>query len=216
MLHPLFIPAHGILLLAFPQSIVTLCESRFAVTHQACLVMGWRGYREQVCVLKISELDAAGWASRYACHHHHQDNMATQKNSTPDLPKARRAVKSKGGRPAKAKEEKKKLISVYFTDKERDKISENAKGRPLSLYIHHQTIHGKVVEPIPKELADALKDCSGMSNNLNQLTMKFNAAFKDSSDRRIQKLIQLTPQLEYQSQMIGQVLIHIASLCSQR
>ena len=67
-----------------------------------------------------------------------------------------------------------------------------------------------------KELADALKDCSGMSNNLNQLTMKFNAAFKDPSDRRIQKLIQLTPQLEYQSQMIGQILIHIASLCSQR
>ena len=85
-------------------------------------------------------------------------------------------------------------------------------GRPLSLYIHHQTIYGKVVEPIPKELADALKDCSGMSNNLNQLTMKFNAAFKESSDRRIQKLIQLTPQLEYQSQMIGQILIHIASL----
>ena len=48
------------------------------------------------------------------------------------------------------------------------------------------------------------------------MTMKFNAAFKDSSDRRIQKLIQLTPQLEYQSQMIGQILIHIASLCSQR
>ena len=142
--------------------------------------------------------------------------MAPQKNSTPDLPEVGRATKPKGGRPAKAMEEKKKLVSVYFTDKEREKITEAANGRPLSLYIHHQTIHGKVVEPIPKELADALKDCSGMSNNLNQLTMKFNAAFKDSSDRRIQKLIQLTPQLEYQSQMIGQILIHIASLCSQR
>ena len=142
--------------------------------------------------------------------------MATEKNCTPDTPKARRAVKPKGGRPAKAEEEKKKLVSVYFTDKEREKITEDAGGRPLSLYIHHQTIYGKVVEPIPKELADALKDCSGMSNNLNQLTMKFNAAFKDSSDSRVQKLIQLTPQLEYQSQMIGQILIHIASLCSQR
>ena len=142
--------------------------------------------------------------------------MATRKNSTPDLPKAKREIKPKGGRPAKAEEEKKKLVSVYFTDREREKILEDAKGRPLSLYIHHQTIHGKVVEPIPKDLADALKDCSGMSNNLNQLTMKFNAAFKDSSDNRVQRLIQLTPQLEYQSQMIGQVLIHIASLCSQR
>ena len=142
--------------------------------------------------------------------------MATQKNSTPDLPESVRTIKPKGGRPAKAVGEKKKLVSVYFTDKEREKITEAANGRPLSLYIHHQTIHGKVVEAIPKELADALKDCSGMSNNLNQLTMKFNAAFKDSSDRRIQRLIQLTPQLEYQSQMIGQILIHIASLCSQR
>ena len=142
--------------------------------------------------------------------------MATEKKCTPDLSKARRDMKPRGGRPAKAEEERKKLISVYFTDKEREKISENANGRPLSLYIHHQAIYGKVVDPIPKDLADALKDCSGMSNNLNQLTMKFNSAFKDSSDRRIQKLIQLTPQLEYQSQMIGQVLIHIASLCSQR
>jgi len=142
--------------------------------------------------------------------------MPTQKNSTPDIPKARRDRKSKGGRPSKAEDEKKKLISVYFTDKEREDIQENANGRPLSLYIHHQTIYGKVVEPIPKDLADALKDCSGMSNNLNQLTMRFNAAFKDSSDKRIEKLVQLTPQLEYQSQMIGQILILIASLCSQR
>lgn len=74
--------------------------------------------------------------------------MATQKNSTPDFPKARREIKPKGGRPAKAEEEKKKLISVYFTGKEREKILEDAKGKPLSLYIHHQTIYGKVVEPI--------------------------------------------------------------------
>ena len=50
--------------------------------------------------------------------------MAPQKNSTPDLPKARPEIKPKGGRPAKAEEEKKKLISVYFTDKEREKITE--------------------------------------------------------------------------------------------
>ncbi len=215
MLHSV-IHTYGILLLAFSYNTVTLCKSSIAVTHQARLAIGWTGVREQVCVLKISELDAAGWASRYACHHNNQDYMATEKNCTPDLLEARPEKKPKGGRPAKAEEEKKKLISVYFTDKEREKITEDANGRPLSLYIHHQTIYGKVVEPIPKELADALKDCSGMSNNLNQLTMKFNAAFKDPSDRRIQKLIQLTPQLEYQSQMIGQILIHIASLCSQR
>ena len=142
--------------------------------------------------------------------------MAIQKNSTPDLPKARAERNHTGGRPAKAEEEKKKLISAYFTDKEREQIMKEAKGMPLSLYIHHQTIHGKVVEAVPKDLADAFKDCSGMSNNLNQLTMKFNAAFKDSSDMRIQKLIQLTPQLEYQSKMIGQALIYIASLCSQK
>lgn len=143
--------------------------------------------------------------------------MATQKTSTPELPEARRDIKpNKGGRPKKADGEKKKLVSVYFTDSERKKISEDANGMPLSVYVHHQTMYGKVVEPVPKDLADALKDCSGMSNNLNQLTMKFNAAFKDSSDRRIQKLVQLTPQLEYQSQMIGQILIHIARLCSQR
>ena len=41
-------------------------------------------------------------------------------------------------------EEKKKLISVYFTDKEREKITEDANGRPLSLYIHHQTIYGQI------------------------------------------------------------------------
>ena len=143
--------------------------------------------------------------------------MATQKTSTPELPEARRDIKpNKGGRPKKAEGEKKKLVSVYFTDAERKKISGDANGMPLSVYVHHQTMYGKVVEPVPKDLADALKDCSGMSNNLNQLTMKFNAAFKDSSDRRIQKLVQLTPQLEYQSQMIGQILIHIARLCSQR
>ena len=94
--------------------------------------------------------------------------MATQNNHTPELPDK----KPKGGRPAKTNGEKKKLISVYFTDKERDKILQEAKGTPMSLYIHNQAIHGKVVEPISKELADALKDCSGMSNNLNQLTMK--------------------------------------------
>ena len=193
------------------------CESSFAVKHQARLVIAKTGVREQVCVLKISELEAAGWASRYACHHNNQDYMATQKNTTPDLPKARRDIKpNKGGRPAKAEDEKKKLISVYFTDKEREKILEKAKGKPLSLYIHNQAMYGKVVEAIPKDLGDALKDCSGMSNNLNQLTMKINAACKDSSDSRIQKLIQLAPQLEYQSQMIGQILIHIARLCSQK
>lgn len=213
---PSFKPAYGILLLAFPHNIVTKYKSSFAVTHQARLVIDFTGVWEQVCVLKISELDAADWASRYRCHHNNPDYMATEKNCTPDKPKTRQGIKPKGGRPAKAEEEKKKLVSVYFTDKEREKITEDAGGLPLSLYIHHQTIYGKVVEPIPKELADALKDCSGMSNNLNQLTMKFNAAFKDSSDRRVQKLIQLTPQLEYQSQMIGQILIHIASLCSQR
>ena len=52
--------------------------------------------------------------------------MATQKNCTPDFPEARPEIKPKGGRPAKAKEEKKKLVSVYFTDKEREKITENA------------------------------------------------------------------------------------------
>ena len=51
--------------------------------------------------------------------------MATQKNCTPDFPEARPEIKPKGGRPAKAKEEKKKLVSVYFTDKEREKITEN-------------------------------------------------------------------------------------------
>ena len=75
--------------------------------------------------------------------------MAIENNCTPDLPEARREVKPKGGRPAKAEEEKKKLVSVYFTDKEREKITENANGRPLSLYIHHQISDGKVVEPIP-------------------------------------------------------------------
>ena len=54
--------------------------------------------------------------------------MATQKNCTPDLPEARREVKPKGGRPAKAEDEKKKLVSVYFTDKEREKITEIANG----------------------------------------------------------------------------------------
>lgn len=143
--------------------------------------------------------------------------MATQKNSTPELPEARRGMKpNKGGRPKKADEDKKKAVSVYFTDEERAKITKEAKGRPLSQYAHHQTIHGKVVDAIPQDLGDALKDCSGMSNNLNQLTMKFNAAFKESSDKRILKLVQLAPQLEYQSQMIGQILIYIAGLCSQR
>mgnify|MGYP001360984543 CR=1 FL=1 len=131
--------------------------------------------------------------------------MATQKNSTPDIPEARRDMTpNKGGRPKKAEEEKKKGVSVYL------------KGRPLSQYAHHQTVYGKVVDAIPQDLGDALKDCSGMSNNLNQITMQINAAFKDTTDKRIQKLVQLAPQLEYQSQMIGQILIYIAGLCSQR
>ena len=143
--------------------------------------------------------------------------MATQKKSTPEIPEARREMTpKKGGRPKKAEEDKKKALSVYFTDEERAKITKEAKGRPLSQYAHHQTMYGKVVDAIPADIADVLKGCSGMSNNLNQITMKINAAFKDSSDKRIQKLVQLTPQLEYQSQMIGQILIYIAGLCSQR
>ena len=143
--------------------------------------------------------------------------MATQKKSTPDLPEARRDMTpKKGGRPKKAEEEKKKGVSVYFTDEERAKITKEAKGRPLSQYAHHQTVYGKVVDAIPQDLGDALKDCSGMSNNLNQITMQINAAFKDSSDKRIEKLVRLTPQLAYQSQMIGQILIYSAGRCSQR
>ena len=143
--------------------------------------------------------------------------MATQKKSTPDIREARRDMRGKeGGRPKKADEEKKRGYSAYFTDKEITKITKDAKGRPLSQFIHHKTIHGKVVDAIPQDLGDALKDCSGMSNNLNQITMQVNAAFKDTTDKRIQKLVQLTPQLEYQSQMIGQILIYIAGLCSQR
>ena len=143
--------------------------------------------------------------------------MATQKKSTPDIPEARRDMTpKKGGRPKKAEEDKKKALSVYFTDEERAKITKEAKGRPLSQYVHHQTVYGKVVDAIPQNLGDALKDCSGMSNNLNQITMQVNAAFKDTTDKRILKLVQLTPQLEYQSQMIGQILIYIAGLCSQR
>ena len=143
--------------------------------------------------------------------------MATQKKSTPEIPEVRRDMTpKKGGRPKKAEEEKKKGVSVYFTDKEKAKIAEEAKGRPLSQYAHHQTVYGKVVDAIPQDLGDALKDCSGMSNNLNQITMQINAAFKDTTDKRILKLVQLAPQLEYQSQMIGQILIYIAGLCSQR
>ena len=142
--------------------------------------------------------------------------MATQKKSTPDIPEARRdMIPKKGGRPKKAEEDKKKALSVYFTDEERAKITKEAKGRPLSQYAHHQTVYGKVVDAIPQDLGDALKDCSGMSNNLNQITMQVNAAFKDTTDKRILKLVQLTTQLVYQSQMIGQILINIAALCSQ-
>ena len=150
MLHSV-IHTYGILLLAFSYNTVTLCKSSIAITHQARLVIGWTGVREQVCVLKISELDAASWASRYACHHNNQDYMATEKNCTPDLLEARPEKKPKGGRPAKAEEEKKKLISVYFTDKEREKITEDANGRPLSLYIHHQTMNVRRLPRMPTE-----------------------------------------------------------------
>ena len=70
---PSFIPAYGILLLAFPHCAVRISESSFIVTHQARLVIVWTGVREQVCVLKISELQSAGWASRYAYHHINHD-----------------------------------------------------------------------------------------------------------------------------------------------
>ena len=80
--------------------------------------------------------------------------MATQKNITPDLPKARRDIKpNKGGRPKKAEDEKKKAISAYFTDDERAKIIEDAKGRPLSVFVHHQTVYGKVVMRYQRILA---------------------------------------------------------------
>ena len=56
--------------------------------------------------------------------------MVTQKKSTPDIPEARRDMTpKKGGRPKKAEEEKKKGVSVYFTDKEKAKITKDAKSK---------------------------------------------------------------------------------------
>ena len=46
--------------------------------------------------------------------------MAIENNCTPDLPEARREVKPKGGRPAKAEEEKKKLEEETKSIEEED------------------------------------------------------------------------------------------------
>ncbi len=108
------------------------------------------------------------------------------------------------------------IIPFRVTPEEKEKIIEKAftSYREPSMYLRDCALNKQIiVVPGAEQIAGELRR---IGNNLNQLTMKFNAAFKESSDRRIQKLIQLTPQLEYQSQMIGQILIHIASLCSQR
>lgn len=142
--------------------------------------------------------------------------MATQNNHTPRFPQ--RQSREKVQRRAACKDRRREE-ETDFGVFHRQGTSADYRGCQghADESVHPSPSHlREVVELILKELADAIKDCSGMSNNLNQLTMKFHAAFKDVSDKRLQKLARLTPQLEYQSQMIGQILIHIANLCSQR
>ena len=106
--------------------------------------------------------------------------MNTPKNNTPNPPKARRDFQKKGGRPQKAEEDKKKSISSYYDDRERTKLErlcKEAGNMPLSVFIHNQAMYGKVVQAVPNDIAEAIKQMAGMSNNLNQVTRQINAAF---------------------------------------
>ncbi|MCA4464651.1 plasmid mobilization relaxosome protein MobC [Bacteroides xylanisolvens] len=132
-----------------------------------------------------------------------------QSNRTPEADKKKRKPTC-NGRPRKADGEKKTPQSVYFTRNEKEHLQEmcrQAGDMPLSVFIHHQTIHGKVVEPISKEIAESLRAMIGIGNNINQFARY---AHENGSILKVQN------QLKYESKILANLLIHIADLCSQK
>lgn len=132
-----------------------------------------------------------------------------QTNPTPKPAKEKRQKPKKNGRPAKADGEKKKAHSIYFTDAERARILEQCKAAgdmPLSVFVHHQAVHGKVVEPLSKEIAQSLRAMVGIGNNINQFAKYAN------EHRTVQPIIN---QLIYEGKLLSEILIALAELCSQ-
>jgi hypothetical protein len=91
---------------------------------------------------------------------------------SPQQPPITTHVKSKGGRPRVAAQDKKcKCVKVYFDAKNYRKLQAQCKRTDMSMsaLVYELAVNGTVKEAVPKPVLKSLRDIAGMSNNLNQL-----------------------------------------------
>ena len=130
-----------------------------------------------------------------------------QPDNTPKMTKEKNHKPKKNGRPAKSEEEKKKPTTVWLTGAERAELDSRRGKLPLSLYIHHQAMDGKVIEPISKDIAISLRAMIGIGNNINQFA-------RYAHEHR--SVLPVLSQLDYEGKLLANLLIVLADKCSQR
>lgn len=77
-----------------------------------------------------------------------------------------------GGRPKLPDGEKRDCsVKVYFDRANYAKLVRRSRrtGRPLSEIVYELAVNGYVKDPVPQDVAHALRALAGMANNLNQL-----------------------------------------------
>lgn len=87
--------------------------------------------------------------------------------------------KHKGGRPRLTEEEKHTVCKkVYYTPEQAKAIEAAADANDISdsQYINEMSTEGKVVAPISPDFARDFRAVANLSNNLNQLAHRANAA----------------------------------------
>lgn len=80
--------------------------------------------------------------------------------------------RNKGGRPKLPDGEKRDCsVKAYFDKANYAKLVRRSRrtGRPLSEIVYELAVNGYVKEPVPQDVAHALRALAGMANNLNQL-----------------------------------------------
>lgn len=90
----------------------------------------------------------------------------------PTHPDGNTPERKRGGRPKLPDGEKRDYpVKVYFDRANYAKLLRRSKrtGRPLSEIVYELAVNGYVKEPVPREVAQALRALAGMANNLNQL-----------------------------------------------
>lgn len=91
----------------------------------------------------------------------------TRTHTGGDMPERKR-----GGRPRLPDGEKRDCpVKVNFDRANYAKLVRRSRrtGRPLSEIVYELAVNGYVKEPVPQDVAQALRALAGMANNLNQL-----------------------------------------------